>query len=269
MFKWVFSIITLLLPTLVFSQRWEIGMQAGPSNYQGDLAPDIELSETHFCGGIFIKKNLSQYFSLCFSAMEGKISGQDKNISSQKIRNLSFQSTITELSYQLEFNFFPFSFGLNPKKFTPYVATGLSAFMYDPKSMYNNHLVKLKPLDTEGKKLSEKKKSTYSLIQFAIPIGGGLKFNLSEKYIVGVNLSFRYTFTDYLDDVSTSYYDPGILSQQYGEISANMSDRSSEVNSEKVGFMGKQRGRSDLKDWYIFGGIFISHKIKNSACFEF
>jgi hypothetical protein len=268
-FRFVYLPIIILFPIIVSAQRWELGFEIGPSNYQGDLAPDISLKETHLSGGLFFKKNLSPYFSSCFGLNQGQISGNDKNIASLKIRNLSFQSNITEIFYQLEFNFLPFSLGLNSKRFTPYTYCGISLFRFEPKALYNNQLIKLQPLDTEGRKMSNKKKSVYSLYQVAIPIGGGFKFNLSEKFIIGVNLAFRYTFTDYLDDVSTTYYDVALLQKEYGSESSALSDRSGEVNSSKIGFIGKQRGRSDHKDWYIFGGFFISYKIKNSACFEF
>lgn len=262
-------IILILLPITSFGQKWEIGLQFGPSNYQGDLASDISLKETHFSGGIFFKRNTSQFFSHYFSLMEGEISGNDKNFKDQKIRNLSFQTFISEISYQIEFNFFPFSFGLNHKDFTPYVFTGLSLFNYNPQTNFNGQTEKLNKLDTEGKLASNEKKYAYSLYQFAIPMGGGFKYSVSDKLIVGINVGFRSTFTDYLDDVSSTYYDKKILLDRNGNISVALSDRSGESGSQPIGIIGKQRGRSDQKDWYIFSGIFISYKISDSVCFQF
>jgi hypothetical protein len=262
-------IIIFFLPLFSFGQKWEIGIQLGPSNYQGDLAQDITFNETHVAGGIFLKKNPSQYFSHCFSLMQGEISGSDNNFNSQKIRNLSFQTNITELSYQLEFNFFPFSFGLKHEDFTPYVFTGLSLFYFNPKTIYKGQIFELNKLDTEGKVAGNSEKRTYSLYQLAIPIGGGLKFSISDKIIVGINVGFRTAFTDYLDDVSTTYYDKALLSEKNSKISAELSDRSDEVSTQSIGYNGKQRGRSDLNDWYIFSGIFISYKIRNALCYQF
>src|SRR5271157_2260815 len=92
-----FIIMILLLPYSIYSQRWEIGLTAGLSNYQGDLAPDIVLKESHLMGGIFIKRNLDQYFSYTIGLNQGYVSGSDQNFDYLKIRNLSFQSPITEL----------------------------------------------------------------------------------------------------------------------------------------------------------------------------
>jgi hypothetical protein len=267
MWRRICLIILLCHPIFLYAQKWEIGLFAGGANYFGDLAPDIAVTETNYSVGLFFKKNLNQYFSFYFGANQAFITGNDQNFNSQEIRNLSFQTNITEITYQLEFNFLPFSFGLGHKNFTPFTSIGLSVFTYDPKAIYNNNLIKLKPLDTEGRSLLDKKR--YSLYQLAIPIGGGFKFNLSEKFIAGINVTFRYTFTDYLDDVSTVYYDVDMLEQELGQQSAALSDRSPELHNNAIGFMGKQRGRSDQNDWFILGGIFISHKIKNSACFEF
>jgi hypothetical protein len=262
-------IIIFFLPLVSFGQKWEIGLQFGPSNYQGDLAQDITFKETHTAGGIFLKKNPSQFFSHCFSLMEGEISGNDNNFTSQKIRNLSFQTSITELSYQLEFNFFPFSFGLKHEDFTPYVFTGLSLFYFNPQAIYKGQTIELNKLDTEGKVAGNQEKRNYSLYQLAIPIGGGFKFSISDKIILGINVGFRTAFTDYLDDVSTTYYDKAILTEKNSKLSAELSDRSNEINKQPIGYNGKQRGRSDLKDWYIFSGIFISYKIRNALCYQF
>jgi hypothetical protein len=262
-------IVIFLIPFATYGQRWEIGLQIGPSNYQGDLAHDIAFSETHLSGGIFLKRNASQFFSHSFILMEGEISGDDKNFKHQKIRNLSFQTTIYEFSYQLEFNFFPFSFGLGHKDFTPYVFTGLSLFYFDPRAIYNGQSMKLNEYDTEGKVAGNEQKNTYSLYQLALPIGGGLKFSVSDKVIIGVNVGYRSAFTDYIDDVSSTYFDKSILLEKYGEISVALSDRSAENGIEPIGYMGKQRGRSDQRDWYVFSGIIISYKIRDAVCFHF
>ena len=103
----------------------------------------------------------------------------------------------------------------------------------------------------------------------AIPIGGGFKFSISDKVIFGINVGYRYAFTDYLDDVSSTYYDRNILTEKNGKLSAELSDRSDEINTLPLGYMGKQRGRSDQRDWYIFSGIFISYKIRDAVCYQF
>ncbi len=258
--KIIFAFI--LIPTICFSQNWEIGLVVGGSNYQGDIAPNIAISETHFASGFFFKRNLSKYFSSTFLFMQCEISGNDNNYDYLQLRNLDFRTSITELSYQLEFNFFPFSLGLHPNNYTPYVFTGISVFKFEPQTIYNGEMINLHALDTEGKILTTN--SSYSLYQMAIPIGGGFKIKVTPNFNCAINLGFRYAFTDYIDDVSTTYYDAEILEDNYGKMATLLSDK---TDNEVVSFNGKQRGRQDYNDWYIIGGITISYRIKNAVCY--
>jgi len=263
--KIFFFFISCSISNFQYAQDVEMGLNGGVSNYLGDLAPEITISENHPYFSLFIKKNMSQFFSISFSASQAHISGNDQNFNYLANRNLSFETNIFEISTQLEFNFFPFAFGLGHKSFTPYVFTGLSAFKFDPYVSYNGSIVKLNQLDTEAKVASGDKKHVYTTIQLALPIGGGFKYKLSDRWNIGINLSYRYCFTDYLDDVSTEYADKMLLLSKKSLLAVEMSDRSEDL----IGKAGKQRGRSDIKDWYIFSGISVSYKIKNKVCFTF
>jgi len=259
-------IVILLLISFgkMTAQNWEIGIHTGGSNYLGDLSPDIVLKETKNYQGAFFKKNISPFFSHTFNVYYGKISGQDKNFKHLKIRNLDFKSNVLEFSYILEFNFFKFSLGLNPNRYTPYTFVGFGVFSFNPQTTYNGTTINLIALDTEGK-LIETNKKGYKTIQPVIPFGGGFKFKITKGINLLINCGFRYTFTDYLDDVSKEYYNVDVLELKYGHLSPLLSDRS-EIN---IGFEGKQRGRPDIKDWYYFYGFTISFQIRNKVCFEF
>ena len=253
-----------MLPLCVEAQRWEIGLAAGGANYLGDMAPTIVLFETKSSYGFVVKKNIDPYFSHNFSIMRGSISGNDQNFSFLSERNLSFFSEITEFAYIFEFNFFRFAIGLHPNKFTPFTFIGLASFYHQPKTIHDATTIILGPLDTEGVFLNTTRKG-YKNLQLSIPMGGGFKWKLSPDLIMAVNMGFRYTFTDYLDDVSTIYYNIDDLRNKYGDLSVILSDRSEST----IGFHGKQRGRSDMNDWYIFSCLSLTFRIKNKVCFEF
>jgi len=254
----------LIFSVKVKSQNWEIGVHLGGSNYLGDLSPDIMLKETNFYQGAFFKKNVSPFFSNTFNVYYGKISADDKNFKHLKIRNLDFHSNVLEFSYILEFNFFKFSLGLNPNRFTPYTFIGFGIFTFNPKTTYNGMVINLIAMDTEGK-LIETYKRAYKTFQPVIPFGGGFKFKISKGINLLISCGFRYTFTDYLDDVSGQYFNVDLLADKYGQISPALSDRS----EQHIGFDGKQRGRPDINDWYYFYGFTISFQIRNKVCFEF
>ena len=257
-------ILLLLLPFVSYAQKWEIGFHTGGTNYMGDLAPNIVFSETNYAFGAFIKKNINPFISNSLAFTKGMISGSDLNFPFLRERNLSFFSEITEFAYIFEFNFFRFAIGLHPNKFTPYTFIGLASYFNQPKTNYNGTIVILGPLDTEGVLIQNGKKA-YGIFHLSIPMGGGFKFKISNDFNIAINLGYRYTFNDYLDDVSATYFNVDELQQKYGDISAILSDRSENV----IGFDGKQRGREDMSDWYIFTGISLSFKIKNKVCFEF
>jgi hypothetical protein len=243
----------------------EIGVFLGGSYYIGDLNPMIHFGpQTKPAGGVVFRYNLNPRLAVRANALFGKIEADDamSNSSAQQQRNLNFKSSITELSAQLEFNFLDYQIGNERRKFTPYIFFGLAGFKFNPIATYNNYDFSLQPLGTEGQGLdggSSKKK--YRLIQMSIPFGVGIKTNLSKNIGLSVEWGMRKTFTDYLDDVSTNYYDPALLAAAHGPASAVASDPSkgTDPNFSNV---GRQRGNPTTKDWYSFAGIALTIKLK-------
>jgi hypothetical protein len=247
-------------------QNWEGGLFAGASNYKGDLAPYLAPSETHPAVGVFVKRNLSPFFSLALTAKQGAISGDDENFDHLKDRNLSFESDITEVSAIIEFNFFPFLKGLGPDQFTPYVYSGFAFFRFEPTTTFKGETFDLQEFRTEGQGVTSDAPGQYSGLQPAIPIGGGFKLQLNRRLNLTFKLGYRATFTDFLDDVSTDFPSKDALSNARGKQAVNLSDRS--VDEWYTG-KGKQRGNPQNNDWYLFTGFTFSYNIKNPDCYEF
>jgi hypothetical protein len=260
-----YIVLLICLPIAGFAQMrdktWELGLFGGLSNYQGDLAPDIIMSESHPAIGLAIVRNISPYFSYGLHATYGQISGNDNNFKSLQTRDLSFYSNIFEISPQIEFNFFPFAIGINnnKKNVTPYVYSGLSLFHFDPRTTYKGESYRLQPLHTEGQGVVKGAPDPYSLWSFSIPIGAGFKFRLNDSWNLLVHGDFNTAFTDYLDDVSGVYADKSLLSEK----AAELSDPSGKA------YASLQRGNSELKDWYIFGGVTLSYVLTHGQCYKF
>ena len=69
----------------------------------------------------------------------------------------------------------------------------------------------------------------------------------------------RKTFTDYLDDVSSTYVDKAVLAAAKGATAAEMAYRGGELkNGPAYPADGTIRGGSKFKDWYYFSGVTIS-----------
>ncbi len=263
----IIFLVTVLLSFYSSAQNWEIGLMGGASTYRGDLSPYITPSEIHPAVGIYIKKNMSQFFSFNMGLNQGKISGDDNNFKNLEKRNLSFQSNITELSGTFEFNFFPFLKGLKPDQFTPFVFSGLSVFKFNPVTKFEGQTFELAKYNTEGQTITEDAPDDYSLYQPSVPIGGGIKVRLGNRLNLGLKVGYRATFFDFLDDVSTNYPDKENLAQE-STTAVNLSDRS-KGEDQYYAKKGKRRGDPQNNDWYIFTGLTLSYHIANPICYDF
>lgn len=68
----------------------------------------------------------------------------------------------------------------------------------------------------------------YRLYEFAVPFGVGFKMALTERWNLGLEYGARWTFTDYLDDVSKTYVDRNLLIEANGIDAYNLSNRTGE-----------------------------------------
>lgn len=262
--KYCLALILFASFSTANGQYSEFGILLGGSNYKGELSEHTFNTDfLHPAVGIFYRHNWDRRWSWKVELNYGKVSGDDAYASSAYAvdRNLSFESTILELSPQIEFNFLPFETGRPDFPFTPYIFTGLSVFKFNPKAYLGGDLVELQPLGTEGQGINGKKK--YKRIALALPIGGGFKFNVG-RFGIGIEVGARRAYTDYLDDVSTVYPDPALLQAANGTQAVLLSNRSFSGNDPNViqpTFNFKQRGTSTNNDWYVFGGITIYFRL--------
>jgi hypothetical protein len=265
----IISFFSLFFSLAGFSQRpkdksAEIGVFLGGSYYIGDLNPIAHFGPlTKPAGGAVFRYNFNQRFALRANGFVGTVQADDvlSSSTSQQQRNLNFRSRISEISVQAEFNFLDYQIGNERKKFSPYIFAGIGAFKFNPVAVYNNYSFTLQPLGTEGQGLDGGPKKKYKLTQVCIPFGIGIRTNLSKMIGLSIEWGMRKTFTDYLDDVSTTYYDPAKLAAARGAVSAVASDPSigTDPNYSNV---GRQRGNPTTKDWYSFAGIALTLKLK-------
>jgi hypothetical protein len=219
----------------------------------------------HPMGGIIYKYFMNPHFGLRFGANYTSISASDSdsNIPVNRARNLSFGSRLFEMHGALEINFLPIE--VNDFKVTPYVFGGLSAFYYNPfADDPNGSRVFLRPLSTEGQGLPiYPDRKQYSQINMAFPFGGGAKFFIGKTLMLTTELGFRYTNTDYLDDVSGTYADPRDIKAQRGDIAVALADRSGEP---KIGLAGRQRGNGKKNDTYVMSGVSLIYYFGSIRC---
>lgn len=262
--KYIFLALLFSSGLTTKAQTFEFGLGLGAANYHGDLAPSLAFQEFNPHGAFFFKKNLDGFFSLKAVLGYGRISGNDAHFPQNNTRNLNFRSDLIELSGQFEFNFQKFLLGLRAKSFSPYVFSGIGLTYYNPQANYEGKWINLRPLSTEGQGLPNGP-DTYSPLTVVLPLGGGLKWSVANNLNITAYLGYRYAFTDYLDDVSSDYFDSEILLAEKGELSAALADRRTDSNF----FPDKERGNPDRNDWYFFAGFSISYWIQDNECFQF
>lgn len=245
----------------VQAQRVHIGVAGGLANYNGDLLEKLYAKKiTNGFIGLTVHYELQDQILLRGSYNFARVNGSD--IYSEKpylvLRNLSFESAISEFSIVGEY----YLFNLYERKFSPYGFIGFGVFHFDPYSYDSaGKKVFLKPLSTEGQGIYPNKKE-YSLWQPTIPIGAGVKFAITENLRIGIEIGLRKLFTDYLDDVSTSYPDFNDLLTARGQTAVDFSYRGDEVAGGDPVFPTKetQRGGAEQKDLYYFTGLNISFR---------
>jgi len=256
------KLLPLFVLTLTFTQAYsqvQLGVFTGLSNYQGDLI-DKPYQAGRFAfgltGGYQFSDRLAIRAGLTFAKVAGADSLHEKAYLRQ--RNLSFQSAITEFSIRGEYNIF----NLSSMRWTPYAFGGIAVFRFNPYTFdAAGNQVYLQPLGTEGQGLpSNPQASPYSLTQFALPFGGGIKYAISDKVHLGLEVGLRKLFTDYLDDVSTNYADENELLQARGARAVELAYRGDEVpgGDPQYPTKGQQRGGAKEKDWYYFSGLHLT-----------
>jgi hypothetical protein len=232
-----------------------LGLSGGIANYQGDLTDKLYItSKPAF--GLSLDYELNPKFSIRAGLTFAKVAGADSlNKTDLHLRNLSFQSRITEFSILGEFN----TMNMELKTWSPYLFAGLAVYHFNPYTFdAKNEKVFLHPLHTEGQGLAGYPDSKpYSLTQLAIPFGGGIKYNVSESVRIAFEIGLRKLFTDHLDDVSGNYADAADLLAASGQQAVDLSYRGDEVPGGDVNYpaKGSQRGSPKYKDYYYISGL--------------
>ncbi len=257
--------LTLLL-SLSASAQWRAGIFAGGASYLGELN-DKPFARTKPAIGGSLSYEFANRLALRTNLTIGTLEGGDQwsgDEFKRLNRNLSFRTNIVELSLVGELTLF----NMENMRWSPYGYAGLAVFRFNPYMKVGSEKVYLQPLGTEGQGIPGAPGQTYQLTQFAIPVAGGIKFDVTENLRLGFELGLRRTFTDYLDDISTGYADAAQLLSARGPQAVAYSYRGDEVPGSAPGYpdagypdKGAIRGNPTVKDFYYFTGLHLAFRI--------
>jgi hypothetical protein len=266
------------LPLISDAQyKWDVGAKLGAANYLGDIGGgkgtrkdfvlDMKMPETRQMLGLFARYRMFPNISVQFGLDYMHIQGDDKLTANKerKDRNLNFQNNIYELNLMAQYYFYEINdLGHTYRyrnDFRAYAGIGVAGFHMNPKTLDGG--IPLQPLETENVK--------YSLYQFSIPAQLGFYFTVNKRYRIGWDLTWRTTFTDYLDDVHGKYVNPVTQTPQ----AAALANRTNELNISQADknnygwFEGKgnKRGDATHNDSYMSTSINFSYTLRGKSTF--
>ena len=236
------------------ASKFSIHLGAGTAAYHGDLmqsdANMFKQLSYSFNAGVsyaFLKK-LRGSFDLGIQQLQAS---DKKNSGAQyKARNLSFKSTVFDMSLSAEYSILD----LNRYMVTPYISAGVGMMFFNPYTTdASGNKQYLRELGTEGQGLAaypDRKIYKKSAVEF--PLGMGVKYPVNEQLTVLFDLNYRITGTDYLDDVSLDSYPDKTLLDARNPLTATFTWRGNEVG--QGGYpknLSLPRGNPKNKDGYL------------------
>ena len=199
--------INFLLSAQVNSGRIELGINAMAFIYQGDLAPSKFGSyKTLKPGaGIFASYKLNKLISLKTALAIGKLKGDDSKFSSpawRQQRNFNFTTPVTEVSENLVLNIFKTAADGGPR-LTPYLSAGVGYTFLHIRRDYSNYNAAYFVQDagiSSGLAADTAHSLPKGLLNF--PVGGGVRYALTNNISLDVASAYRLNSSDYLDGFS-------------------------------------------------------------------
>jgi len=210
-------------------------------------------------------------------------------------RNLSFRSHVWEFGTQFEYAFlkekenprYSFSSLKAMRNISMFAILGGGVLYYNPKTKLDGKWIALRPLHTEGQgqesfyyqppmidgivpdSVKVTPDSEYKKIAFQITLGLGVKYNISRRWAIGMEITNRYTSTDYLDDAHDRYYNYAEMGTTApSDYNYLLADRhvAADANStaEKYPSGKPMRGNPKYNDAYILTVINVHYKLHSS-----
>ncbi len=229
---------------LSFGQhRLGAALRIGPGYYVGDLKRNSLPQAAYLrpVGGASLHYRFLYFLDVSYRFSFAQLQGGDQMGNVMPSRNLDFRTEY--LTNELRINYYPvtiFSDGYHKKRpstascsfgkesprevFKPSVGVGLAHLYFNPYSVSSGERVFLRPLGTEGQLIPGYRKP-YSLHQPVLIYDLGFIVNPLRNLELEINVEYIQTFTDYLDDVSTSYADPSEMALYGGPSSVQYAYR--------------------------------------------
>ena len=165
------------------AQKIEVGGGLGGMLYKGDVSPALNPRFYRPAANLFVRYNASRSFSMRAGLGIGSIGATDRISRDpfQQTRGYSFRSSISEATFDIEYNFLNYKLLPKAKNWTPYVFGGVGL------SSFRNPVVRAR-----------------GIINF--PLGLGVKYEINRPWSVGLEFGTRFMKHDYVDGLGERTY---------------------------------------------------------------
>lgn len=304
-------LILLLITSVTFGQfsnfntqkNWsmhkkEIFFGGGATQFLGDLGgqagigkdyslADIDWASTNWNILAGYRYRFHPAWAVSFVANVGRVKASDflTENTARNSRQIEIRTLLANLVIRAEYliyvnekvgkrNSIPGLRGMKDKSVQVFVFTGIGFAYYNPKglSRLEGRWIPLQPLRTEGQGFPGGEGKNYKRFTVCHPFGIGYRTGLGRMWRLMFEVSYFKTYTDYMDDVSTSYYkynDPTVdqtppkpqtleFADPTGTWTNNSSDDYDYVGAKFV--HGEKRGDNE-KDAFFYLNIGVSKNI--------
>ena len=243
-----------------------VSVGIGSMYYMGDMQQ--KLTDLRPAISAQYKWNFYKGLGLRIGLAVSQYGADDSKSSAYADRKLQFTSDLGEANLQLIYDILPDKQGRSGSgwgsdvKFSPYVFVGAGGCTFNPKAPVAGKIQYLQPLGTEGQFImrGNDNPKSYSLVQPIFLGGIGAHFRFSHNWGAGFDAGYRYTLTDYLDDVSGKYPDKVNLLAFSGRDAVALSDP---TGAKEVGSL---RGNPKNKDAYIMATFSLNYYFARKVC---
>ena len=175
--------LNLIVITGVSQDVISVGMGGGTSHYLGDYNKTNPFYMPSPSFGGILKNEIGLRTSLRYSFFYENLRGSTSDLIYLNTEpKQSFNKSFIDMSFVLEYNFMPYEmYNIKKYNFSPFVFAGVGTNYF---------------FNTE--------KNNFPI---TIPFGLGIKYNIFERFSVGIEWSARKLFVDTMDGVTT-VYDP-------------------------------------------------------------
>lgn len=247
-------------PSYYYREFFHVTIGVNAIRYSGDVVQTLDNLRPGVTFSLVAP--LADRVHLRLNVVAGSYRGADSLSAINKQRNLHFKSPLygADLLMMVE----PFKDSRNKffrkSHISPYLVYGVGGFYMNPQALYQGRWVELQPLGTEGQQLPQNLANSYpkpyKLLQFSLPIGGGISYYATPYLSINADFIYHFTFTDYMDDVGSKFYPSALAMQTYNPVAAALSNRTGSLVSESLA-----RGNPSKRDGYLVPSLTLSYHL--------